>query len=42
MYDLVDDIQEQNEMATEISDALSSPFATQDLDEVVYVSVQYC
>ena len=34
VHDLMDDIQEQNELATEISDALSSPFGlNQDIDE---------
>ena len=36
VHDLMDDIQEQNELATEISDALSSPFGlNQDIDEVM-------
>ena len=35
VHDLMDDIQEQNELATEISDALSTPFGiNQDIDDV--------
>ena len=36
VHDLMDDIQEQNELVTEISDALSTPFGiNQDIDEVI-------
>ena len=37
----MDDIQEQNELATEITDAISSPFGlNQDIDDVmVYIHV---
>ena len=34
VYDLVDDVQEQNELASEITEVLSSPFVQQDFDEV--------
>lgn len=42
VHDLMDDIQEQNELATEISDALSTPFGiNQDIDDVRDTRIQY-
>ncbi len=38
----MDDIQEQNELATEISDALSTPFGiNQDIDDVSIILIMY-
>ena len=43
VHDLMDDIQEQNELATEISDALSTPFGiNQDIDDVSVLEMLTC
>lgn len=43
VHDLMDDIQEQNEVATEISDALSQPIGfNQEIDDVSHVIHDVC
>lgn len=37
VHDIMDDIQEQTEIANEISNALSQPVGFQDVDEVIIV-----
>ena len=37
VHDIMDDIQEQTEIANEISNALSQPVGFQDVDEVKYL-----
>lgn len=38
VHDIMDDIQEQTEIANEISNALSQPVGFQDVDEVIILS----
>ena len=43
VHDIMDDIQEQTEIANEISTALSQPVGFQDVDEVnIYVVQLFC
>ena len=43
VHDIMDDIQEQTEIANEISNALSQPVGFQDVDEVnIYIVQLFC
>lgn len=43
MHDMMDDIAEQQDVAREISDAISNPVAFgQDIDEVIKLSILGC